>query len=440
MDNLVGSICSFECLNRHILDGNTNMECQLDDNNISSSWVHDKGTNDYPICKSTCNELKSPSNGEMTCALSMAVAPIDGDSCEFNCDLGFNLIGSAMRECKTVDMDMQWSGNLSQCEPMCEAVIDIDHGIVNCSDNNLVGSQCKYSCLETYSLTHHQHTNASRRDFNIKCEKFDDEIAKWSATAPSCEPICPELAGSIKNGNIICSGVNKGDSCQIECDDSFNINGMDTLECILNPKSSNSVSWNGSPGKCEPTCPPTDAHKKDFIEILNMTCTNSNLIGSKCEFNCYKGSIIVGENEKNCLKLNETNAEWSHSNPICEPVCEPVSEIHNATVRCDLIDNNEVIKINDTCSISCDDNFQLNGSNILTCSTINNKTAFYPDVPKCLPKCQMLEDIENGYATCSDKNSIGSKHGFANCTNFLSAINKAKPSKSVNTHAKNCLN
>ena len=152
MDNLLGSICSFECLNRHILDGNKNMECQLDDNNrghISSSWVNDKGTNDYPICKSTCNELKSPSNGEMICALSMT-APIDGDSCEFSCDLGFNLIGSAIRECKTVDMDMQWSGNLSQCEPMCEAVIDIDHGIVNCSDNNLVGSQCKYSCLKTF--------------------------------------------------------------------------------------------------------------------------------------------------------------------------------------------------------------------------------------------------------------------------------------------------
>ena len=58
---------------------------------------------------------------------------------------------------------------------------------------------------------------------------------------------------------------------------------------------------------------------------------------------------------------------------------------------------------------------------------INNKTAFYPDVPKCLPKCQMLKDIEN--ATCSDKNSIVSKHGFANCTNFLSAINRAKPLK-----------
>ena len=409
-DNLVESECNFECLDGHILDGNKNMVCQLDNNNLSSSWINENGTYDYPICRPICNDLKSPSNGKVTCSLSMT-APIDGDSCEFSCDLGFNLIGSKIRECKKADIKMQWEGSTTACEPTCDSVIDIHHGKVNCSNSNLIGSQCQYSCMESYTLNHEK--LLSNANFNTSCEKVDSEIAKWSDKAPSCEPTCPTIGASIKNGKIICSGVKKGDSCHIECDESFNLKGMKVVECVSDPESSNFVSWNDEPGICEPTCLSTEPNQEEFFQRPDMNCTNNNLLGSECRFNCYQGSIIIGEEEKVCLKSNETNAEWSYPDPICEPVCDPIRDIENGFAICDFMDDHEIVKINGTCIISCDDGFQLDGTSILTCSTMNNKTAFDHEIPICLPKCQMLEDIQNGYVTCSNENLIGSKQGFA---------------------------
>ena len=412
MDNLVGSICSFQCSNGHILDGSKNMICQLDNHNLTSSWVNSHGTSNYPLCRATCNELKSPSNGEMTCALSMD-SPVNGDSCEFSCHPRFNLTGSKRRECKMVGDQMKWDGNQAECEPMCEDMVDIDNGIVNCSNSNFVGSQCQFSCLETYRLSHDQLLSNERwLDFNILCDKIDSENARWSNTAPSCEPICPKIAGMTTNGNIICSGVNKGDTCLIECDESFNINGADKLECVFSPESLNSVAWNDEPGICEPTCPSKEPSQRDFVRGPEMNCTSSNLIGSQCEFQCYQGSILLGEKEKTCLKSNETNAEWSNTDPLCEPVCDPIRSIPNGTVSCDFMDNNQFVRINDTCIISCDIGFQLQASNVLTCSTINNETVFDSEVPTCLPKCKMLNNIKNGYVKCSNENSIGSKQGF----------------------------
>ena len=412
MDNLVGSICSFQCLNGSILDGSKNMICQLDNHNLTSSWVNSQGISDYPMCKSTCSELKSPSNGEMTCTLSMD-APVNGDSCQFSCQLGFNLTGSKRRKCNMVDNDMKWDGSPTACEPICEDMVDIDHGNLNCSNGNLIGSQCQYSCLETYRLTHHQLlSNETRPDFNVLCDKIDNQTASWSNTAPSCEPICPTIAGLTTNGNITCSGVNKGNTCLIECDESFIINGADELECVFNPESLNSVSWNDEPGICEPTCLSKELSPSEFVRRPEINCTNSNLIGSQCEFQCYQGFILQGDKEKTCLKSNETNADWSHTDPICEPVCDSIRAIPNGTVSCDFIVDNQFVKINDTCIISCDSGFELQGSSVLTCSTMNNKTVFDPEIPTCLPKCKILNNIKNGYVKCSNENSIGSKQGF----------------------------
>ena len=422
MNNLVGSICSFQCLNGHILNGSKNMICQLDSRNLTSSWINSDGASDYPICKPTCNELKSPPNGEMTCALTMD-APVNGDSCQFSCHQGFNLTGSKTRECIIVDNEMKWDGSPTECEPMCEALVDIDNGNVDCSNSNLIGSQCQYSCLETYRLSYDQLLpNETRPNFDILCEKIDSENAKWSNKAPSCEPICSTIAGMTTNGKIICSGVNKGDSCLIECDESFNINGAAKLECLFNPESLNSVAWNNEPGICEPTCQSTEPSQTDLVRRPEINCTNNNLIGSKCEFQCYQGSILLGVKEKTCLKSNATNAEWSHIDPICEPVCDPIRAIQNGTVSCDFMGDNQFVKINDTCIISCDVGYQLQGSNVLTCSTVKNQTVFDPEIPMCLPKCKMLDNIENGYVKCTNENSIGSKQGLRPLFNAIFTI------------------
>jgi len=55
-----------------------------------------------------CGNLHVPLNGSM--AGSKTVFP---NSIEFQCDEGFDLLGSTIRTCKS---DAQWSGNTTSCK------------------------------------------------------------------------------------------------------------------------------------------------------------------------------------------------------------------------------------------------------------------------------------------------------------------------------------
>lgn len=59
--------------------------------------------------------LTDPANGAMSCTLQVAGAPVDGDTCNFTCDDGYDLTGSAMRTCGSSG---NWSGDDAVCTGM----------------------------------------------------------------------------------------------------------------------------------------------------------------------------------------------------------------------------------------------------------------------------------------------------------------------------------
>ena len=70
------------------------------------------------LCYSSCLEfiacplLTDPANGTMNCILRMVDAPVEGDTCSFTCDDGYELTGNAMRTCESSG---NWSGDNVTC-------------------------------------------------------------------------------------------------------------------------------------------------------------------------------------------------------------------------------------------------------------------------------------------------------------------------------------
>ena len=61
----------------------------------------------------TCLPLTSPDNGSIECSLGDDGTSIEGSSCIYICDEGFEISGTIIRECQS---NGSWSGD----EPTCE--------------------------------------------------------------------------------------------------------------------------------------------------------------------------------------------------------------------------------------------------------------------------------------------------------------------------------
>lgn len=56
-----------------------------------------------------CEELLAPPNGGFLAACDVVYNSV----CEFQCDSGYNLVGSSLRRCQS---NKEWSGTAVQCE------------------------------------------------------------------------------------------------------------------------------------------------------------------------------------------------------------------------------------------------------------------------------------------------------------------------------------
>ena len=61
-----------------------------------------------------CNNLTTPSNGEITsCSSGSIGVGYEGDTCSFTCNTGYELTGSDTRTCQS---DRSWSGTKTMCK------------------------------------------------------------------------------------------------------------------------------------------------------------------------------------------------------------------------------------------------------------------------------------------------------------------------------------
>ena len=111
---------------------------------------------------------------------------------------------------------MNWSGKFPTCEPKCQLLKWPNNGFIACSNNNLVGSRCDYSCDDDFIL---------RGKSETTCLSFNESISVWDdEMETSCDPLCNPIL-KFENGIVNCTGRAQSDICTFKCNDSFNIIG-----------------------------------------------------------------------------------------------------------------------------------------------------------------------------------------------------------------------
>ena len=112
-----------------------------------------------------------PRNGNYTCD----GLQITGTNCTFDCNLGYNLVGSERRECLR---NNEWSGNPTSCEILhCDELTGLENGNIILPCDTRLSSTCRVVCSSGF------YTN-STNPFQ-ECEITPNNVAIWSEP-PQC--------------------------------------------------------------------------------------------------------------------------------------------------------------------------------------------------------------------------------------------------------------
>uniref|UniRef100_F6YEQ2 Uncharacterized protein n=1 Tax=Ciona intestinalis TaxID=7719 RepID=F6YEQ2_CIOIN len=346
--------------------------------------------------------------------------------------------------------------DLPQCEPQQRAP---DHGSVQCTNTNLIGSVCTFSCGSGYYLS---------GSINVLiCGKLRNSVCiysvTWSSPAPTCEPItCIPSHTSPTNGQVTCSNGNLvGSECVFTCSPGYAVTGEPVSICNQVNIGTPAGVWSSPPPTCQLyffttaiTCipqqiPPTNGAvtcdnsnnlvtiRSNYTDCSNMrcytelkcnppqsnptngsvSCSDENNVNSECEFACMLGFTMVGEPITDCLMSGGVPA-WTNVAPVCgrniknvwgyvkgSRCSNPPSAPTNGYRVCS--DGNYVGSI---CDYGCDDLYTRVGSQYSTCVELaDGSHSFDNPAPTCeRSSCRDVQTLPNGNVSCSDGNFINS--------------------------------
>nr|XP_009861089.1 E-selectin [Ciona intestinalis] len=263
-----------------------------------------------------------------------------------------------------------------------------------------VGSLCTFSCNAGYEL---------RGKETSKCIlNTNTNFAKFNNPVPTCAPLtCRPRLAAPQNGAVSCSNGNSvGSSCSFTCDGEYFLNGNPTRTCRTNN------AWSGVQPTCRRIKCPTEI---DAPENGNVVCSDLNNADSTCTFTCNAGFSMVGLQATRCISNGNSDVgRWSNPAPVCQSIrCLAQSAPVNSGISC-----TNSVELLSECTIECDSQYILVGSETITCTDDLNGDLFgvWSDP---LPVCQrkrcpdVLSAPQNGYHVCTDGNFIGSQCEFA---------------------------
>nr|CAB3265951.1 E-selectin-like [Phallusia mammillata] len=233
--NFYASVCVFSCRIGFYLEGDETTTCQQ-----NGEWTVSKPTCQRVTCEKQDVEI---GNGLSVCSDSNFY----GSTCTFACDEGYLLIGPARVTCQD---NFIWSTPPSFCEQItCEkqAYNDFENGDAECTDSNIYGSSCAFTCDDGYFLTGQD---------TIQC--IGDGV--WSNPPPSCQrETCGPADINPQNGLAECDQENKSFSkCKFSCGlqtDNWDIFGSNETACEKDPFTG-TFEWTNDPPCCAKRCPP----------------------------------------------------------------------------------------------------------------------------------------------------------------------------------------
>uniref|UniRef100_F7AJJ2 Uncharacterized protein n=1 Tax=Ciona intestinalis TaxID=7719 RepID=F7AJJ2_CIOIN len=331
-----------------------------------------------------------------------------GSVCTFSCGSGYYLSGSInVLICGALG---EWSAIPPTCQRITcpPAFNNPTNGVVGCTDGINDGSVCSFGCAPGFSLI-------GAASSTCADDGNGDGVGLWSQPAPICQAItCSPQHTDPTNGNVNCiNGNSLGSDCFFSCVDGYRMSGAPISTCTDDGNGDTNGVWSSPAPTCEPiTCIPSHTSPTNG----QVTCSNGNLVGSECVFTCSPGYAVTGEPVSICNQVNigTPAGVWSSPPPTCQPQqCSPPhSNPVDGSVEC-----SDGSNLNSQCDFVCNAGFSILGSPVSTCTVSannNNNLIWSNPPPMCLPITCIPQQIPptNGAVTCDNSNNVGSTCTF----------------------------
>ncbi|XP_033096564.1 uncharacterized protein LOC117100841 [Anneissia japonica] len=301
-----------------------------------------------------CVDIGIPIDGTRNCT-----GFTTGESCVFECERNYQLLGSNRRECLS---DGVWGGQLTHCEDIdecltnnggCEHICDNFPGSFSCSCYD--GFDGTINCTDIDECTFANCHNCTNLPGSFECickegyEAFDmyncEDVNECLDGTSGCTQLCTNTVGSFTcdcydgwtlndgksctanpcinigvlfNGTRNCTGFTTGESCIFECEWNYRLLGSNRRECLPNGV------WGGELTQCqEILCPELSPLPNGYIFF---PCENK--VGSRCVFGCDLGYFLEGDSITQC----QLSGLWNNSGPVCKEiqVCSPSPCVNGA--------------------------------------------------------------------------------------------------------------
>ncbi|KAM3876154.1 P-selectin-like [Diretmus argenteus] len=254
-----------------------------------------------PRCEEAiaCSTMLVPEQGSFSCFNFYGPNRFNS-SCQFRCDLGFQLVGARSLLCQA---NGHWDQPAPQCQvEQCPALkYTPSASSMNCSDPiapHSYNSTCEVQCDEGYELNGQNW---------IRC----DHAGQWTASVPACTVIRCSPISFPAMGNMTCVDTIKpfsfGSWCNFTCWEGFYLTGHNTLTCLTSGQWSNPT----------PTCTVVQCNSLKAPPLASMQCQDplgDHSYRSICTVQCEEGFDLIGSNFTTC----SSNGNWSHALPVCQ--------------------------------------------------------------------------------------------------------------------------
>uniref|UniRef100_H2Z7B2 Sushi domain-containing protein n=1 Tax=Ciona savignyi TaxID=51511 RepID=H2Z7B2_CIOSA len=428
----ISTVLTYTCISGYEIDGQANLVCLS-----TGTWSHPE-----PECIGKLITCPTPSS-----QFAQIVSPQDtyvvGDVVQYMCDVGFTLMGSERITCTESG---QYSDFPPTCtEITCRVLLPIAHGSFapRRTSPYPVTSSVTYSCVDGFQL-------------DGEAELICQPDGTWSADRPQCQDLneCDDLSICRISGNIIFLKYDVGSSVTFLCRSGYEIDGESTITC------GNSGAWSADEPSCIViTCEDRPAPNRGSVSstssspfllgntvtytcndgytvrgFTSATCqengfwtsgtplciavrclqpnipTNGRLtdriifthyeVGSSVAFECRPGYEIVGVRSITC----EDSGQWSDTEPTCRVItCEDRTAPSQGTIS---TTSTKPFTLGNTVSYTCNNGYQLSGSNTAECQQ-NGRWSAPP--PACREiKCRDIRRPQSGsYESSASSNIVG---------------------------------
>ncbi|KAK2835610.1 hypothetical protein Q5P01_016094 [Channa striata] len=274
-------------------------------------------------------------------------------------------------------------------EPIaCKPFLDPKQGSHYCFDPfgfNRFNSSCHFLCELGFELI-----GAPQ----LLCQA----TGHWNHPVPLCQvKPCPALNHtSVNGGSIKCSHpiapYSFNSTCDVLCDEGYELRAQGRIRC------DHTGQWTAS----VPACTIKKCSPLLFPVWGNMTCVDTLepfSFGSRCGFTCQEGYYLSGDSTLTCL----ASGQWSEPTPTCTVVqCNILSAPPAASMQCQ--HPLGLYSYGSTCTVQCDEGFDLTGTNVTKCSS---QGSWSHALPVCQAKrCDPINSPPHGSLSCT--NSHGS--------------------------------